>query len=88
MIHVQGRRIETFTLKERVDGCHQQAQEKKDRSPTSPVRMLCPLQCRPHWKSDHGQGSSRPAPQQACGNVLFAVSNECVMCLCFAAHDF
>lgn len=29
MIHVQGRRIETFTLKERVDGCHQQAQEKK-----------------------------------------------------------
>lgn len=54
--------------------------------PYKPVHMLCPLQCRPHWKSDRGQGGSRPAPQQWCGNV--AVSNKCVMCLCFAAHDF
>lgn len=86
MIHVQGRRVETFTVKERVDGCHQQAQEEKGRSPTSQYTWLCPLQCRPHWKSDRGQGGSRPAPQQWCGNV--AVSNKCVMCLCFAAHDF
>ena len=43
MIHVQGRRVETFTLKERVDGYHQQAQEEKGRSPTS--QYTCCVRC-------------------------------------------
>lgn len=85
MIHVQGRRIETFTLGKVA--CITSTGEKDRKALQAQYACCVTLQCRPHWEVlIHGQGSSRPTAQQAAA-MLFAVSNECVMCLCFAAHD-